>query len=402
MTAKLIKGTEIREKILAEIKEEVEKIKKERGAVPGLVTILVGENPASISYVTGKIKTAKELGFKEVQDNQPESISEKELLDLIEKYNKDDTIHGILVQLPLPKHINEKRVLNAAEKVAKEDTCVLVMGETGTGKEILARAIHNMSPRKGHSMIRVNCAALPATLIESELFGREKGAFTGAASKQVGRFEAANRSTIFLDEIGDLPMELQGKLLRVLQDNTFERLGSSETISVDVRVIAATNHNLAELVRDNKFRRDLYYRLNVFPITVPPLRERREDIPLMVWTFVEELSQSMGKSIKTIPKRAMDQLLGYYWPGNVRELKNLIERAMIMSNGTTLHIEKLEAEEITAGQDMRLVDMERNHINQVLESTGWRVSGKKGAARLLDLKVSTLRSRMKKLGIERP
>lgn len=295
-----------------------------------------------------------------------------------------------------------KKVLSAAEKVAKGDTCVLIMGETGTGKEILGRAIHNMSPRKRHTMIRVNCAALPATLIESELFGREKGAFTGAASKQIGRFEAANRSTIFLDEIGDLPMELQAKLLRVLQDNTFERLGSSETISVDVRVIAATNHDLAELVRDNKFRRDLYYRLNVFPITVPPLRERRVDIPLLVWAFVEELSQSMGKSIKNIPKRSMDRLLSYYWPGNVRELKNLIERAMIMSTGTTLHFERLEAEETSAVQDMRLQDIERNHIKQVLESTGWRISGMKGAARLLDVKVSTLRSRMKKLGIERP
>jgi PAS domain S-box-containing protein len=295
-----------------------------------------------------------------------------------------------------------KKVLNAAEKVAKEDTCVLIMGETGTGKEILARAIHNMSPRKGQSMIRVNCAALPATLIESELFGREKGAFTGAVSKQIGRFEAANRSTIFLDEIGDLPWELQAKLLRVLQDNTFERLGSSETISVNVRVIAATNHNLAELVRDSQFRRDLYYRLNVFPITVPPLRERREDIPLMVWAFVEEFSQSMGKSIKNIPKRTMDQLLNYYWPGNVRELKNVVERAMIMSPGTTLHVERLEAEEMTTVQHMRLEELERNHIKQVLESTGWRISGMKGAARLLDLKVSTLRSRMKKLGIERP
>jgi PAS domain S-box-containing protein len=295
-----------------------------------------------------------------------------------------------------------KKVLNAAEKVAKGDTCVLIMGETGTGKEILGRAIHNMSPRKSHSMIRVNCAALPATLIESELFGREKGAFTGAASKQIGRFEAANRSTIFLDEIGDLPMELQAKLLRVLQDNTFERLGSSETISVDVRVIAATNHNLSELVRDNKFRRDLFYRLNVFPITVPPLRERRVDIPLLVWAFVEELSQSMGKSIKNIPKKTMDRLLSYYWPGNVRELKNLIERAMIMSTGTTLHIERLEAEETTNFQEIRLQDIERNHIEQVLESTGWRISGMKGAARLLDIKVSTLRSRMKKLGIERP
>lgn len=295
-----------------------------------------------------------------------------------------------------------KKVLNAAEKVAKEDTCVLITGETGTGKEILARAIHNMSPRNGNTMVRVNCAALPATLIESELFGREKGAFTGAVSQQVGRFEAANGSTIFLDEIGDLPMELQAKLLRVLQDNTFERLGSSETISMDVRVIAATNQELAELVRDKKFRRDLYYRLNVFPIIVPPLRERREDIPLMVWAFVEEFSQSMGKSIKNIPKKTMELLRSYYWPGNVRELKNVIERAMILSAGSTLRIERLETDETASIDGMSMEDVEKNHILKVLENTGWRISGKKGAAQILDLKVSTLRSRMKKLGIKRP
>jgi len=295
-----------------------------------------------------------------------------------------------------------KKVLMAAERVAKENTCVIITGETGTGKEILARAIHNLSTRKGHSMIRVNCAALPGSLIESELFGREKGAFTGAASRQVGRFEAADNSTIFLDEIGDLPMELQAKLLRVLEDGTFERLGSSKSITVNARVIAATNHDLAELVKNDMFRRDLFYRLNVFPIVVPPLRERRKDIPLLVWAFVDEFSQSMGKSIKTIPKKIMEELQSYQWPGNVRELKNVIERGMIMSSGSTLRIDQQQAQDNPVNENMSLEDVEREHIKQVLRSTGWRVSGKNGAAKILGLKDSTLRSRMKKLSINRP
>jgi formate hydrogenlyase transcriptional activator len=295
-----------------------------------------------------------------------------------------------------------KKVLMAAERVSKENTCVLIAGETGTGKEILARAIHNLSPRNGRSMIRVNCAALPGSLIESELFGREKGAFTGAASRQVGRFEAADNSTIFLDEIGDLPMELQAKLLRVLEDGTFERLGSSKTVNVDVRVIAATNHDLAELVKNDMFRRDLYYRLNVFPIVVPPLRERREDIPLLVWAFVNEFSQSMGKSIKSIPKKIMKDIQDYHWSGNVRELRNVIERAMIMSVGSTLRIEKLQLDATAVDHSMNLEDVEKNHILRVLEGTGWRISGKNGASGILGLKDSTLRSRMKKLGIMRP
>jgi transcriptional regulator with GAF, ATPase, and Fis domain len=251
-------------------------------------------------------------------------------------------------------------------------------------------------------MIRVNCAALPGSLIESELFGREKGAFTGAASRQVGRFEAADNSTIFLDEIGDLPMELQAKLLRVLEDGTFERLGSSKPVTVDVRVIAATNHDLADLVKNGMFRRDLYYRLNVFPITVPPLRERIEDIPLLVWAFVNEFSQSMGKSIKNIPRKIMEDLQDYHWPGNVRELRNVVERAMIMSTGSTLGIEKLQLDATAVDHSMNLEDVERNHIIRVLERTGWRISGKNGASGILGLKVSTLRSRMKKLGIKRP
>jgi PAS domain S-box-containing protein len=294
-----------------------------------------------------------------------------------------------------------KRVLSTAEKVAKENTCVLIQGETGTGKELLARAIHNMSPRKGRSMMKVNCAALPATLIESELFGRERGAFTGAVSKQVGRFEVGNGSTIFLDEIGDLPMEIQAKLLRVLQDGTFERLGSPETVSVDVRIIAATNRDLAELVKEERFRKDLFYRLNVFPITLPPLRERREDIPLLVWAFVQEFCQSMGRSIKHIPKKTIELFQGYSWPGNIRELRNVIEKAMILTTGSTLLIDRLDTESISDIHRGTLEDIEREHILRVLESTGWRVGGKRGASRILDLKESTLRSRMLKLGIRR-
>ena len=253
-------------------------------------------------------------------------------------------------------------------------------------------------------MVTVNCAALPPSLIESELFGREKGAYTGAASRQQGRFETADNSTLFLDEIGDLPLELQAKLLRVLQDGKFERLGSSETVSVNVRVIAATNQDLAKLVREKKFRSDLYYRLNVFPISIPALRERKGDIPLLVWAFVKEFEQSMGKSITDIPKGSLDQLQAYGWPGNIRELRNTIERAMILSPGPILHIEDFEAAEPSAIHPgtAALDTLERNHILQILQSTGWRVSGKKGAAQLLGLKESTLRSKMIRLNINRP
>jgi len=294
-----------------------------------------------------------------------------------------------------------KRTLSRMEKVAQEDTCVLLLGETGTGKELMARAIHNMSDRRGHTMVKVNCAALPATLIENELFGREKGAFTGAMSKQIGRFEAANHSTIFLDEIGDMPMEIQTKLLRVLQDGYFERLGTSKSIKVDVRVVAATNQNLPKLIKENRFRSDLFYRLNVFPINIPSLRERLDDIPLLVWSFVKELSKTMGKSIKNIPKMDMDLLQSYTWPGNIRELRNAIERAMILSKDGILRIERLETTSDPEAKPLKLADLEKKHILDVLKTTKWRVSGKLGAADILGLNESTLRSRMKKIGIKR-
>jgi formate hydrogenlyase transcriptional activator len=295
-----------------------------------------------------------------------------------------------------------RRALNQAEKVAGQDTCVLILGETGTGKELMAHAIHEMSRRKTHSMVKVNCAALPATLIESELFGREKGAFTGALTRRIGRFEAAHKSTIFLDEIGDLPMELQAKLLRVLQEGHFERLGSTKTITVDVRVIAATNRHLEKMVREGSFRKDLFYRLNVFPITVPPLRERREDIALLVWSFVNGFAKSMGKLVTKIDKKDMRRLTEYAWPGNVRELKNVIERAMIMSVDTRLPLDGFESKDASLPLDSSLADVEKSHIKRVLMANGWRVSGPKGAAKVLGLKPTTLEARMKKLGIKRP
>jgi PAS domain S-box-containing protein len=291
--------------------------------------------------------------------------------------------------------------LNQAERVAKEQTTVLILGETGTGKELLARAIHRLSPRKARPLVKVNCAALPINLVESELFGREKGAFTGAMSRQIGRFETADGSTILLDEIGDLPLELQTKLLRVLQEGQFERLGSNKTISVDVRVIAATNRDLRKAVREGRFRKDLYYRLNIFPITVHPLRDRREDIPLLTWAFVKEYTQRMGKQISSIEKKGLDRLKTYSWPGNVRELKNVIERSMILNTGLTLRIAEFEPDVEATLLNLTLEEMERNHILKVLENTGWRVRGDNGAAGILGLKATTLESRMKKLGVQR-
>jgi PAS domain S-box-containing protein len=294
-----------------------------------------------------------------------------------------------------------KRVLVELEKVAGTEANVLLLGETGTGKELLATAIHNLSPRRNRPMVKVNCGALPATLVESELFGREKGAYTGALSRQVGRFELANHSTIFLDEVGDLPPEVQVKLLRVLQEGQLEHLGSPKSIHVNVRVIAATNRDLAQAVRAGRFREDLYYRLNVFPVTVPPLRERREDIPLLVWAFVEEFSRTLGKSVRAIAKESMEALQRYPWPGNVRELRNIIERAMITGTGPRLRVALPGAADSVAGKSLAMEDAEREHILHVLSLTGWRVRGKDGAADLLRVKPTTLESRMAKLGIQR-
>jgi len=293
-----------------------------------------------------------------------------------------------------------RSVLAQVEQVASRESTVLLLGDTGTGKELIAQRLHELSPRSGRPMVKVNCAALPATLMEAELFGREKGAYTGAVSREPGRFEVADGSTLFLDEVGELPLELQSKLLRVLQDGQFERVGSSRTRSVDVRIVAATNQNLAEAVRDGRFRQDLYYRLNVFPIQVPPLRDRREDVPLLVWAFVEELGHEMGVTIETISQRAMERLQQHPWPGNVRELRNVIERSMIVSRGRTLTLSLPEADEFVGGGALTLDEVQRRHIRKVLDLTGGKISGAGGAADILGLKPTTLRSRMQRLELD--
>jgi formate hydrogenlyase transcriptional activator len=292
------------------------------------------------------------------------------------------------------------------EQVAPQNATVLLLGETGTGKGVVARAIHARSARKDRPMITVNCTSLPANLIESELFGREKGAFTGANVRQMGRFELADGGTIFLDEIGEMPLELQSKLLRFIQDGEFERLGNPRTIKVNVRIIAASNRNLEEEIRSGRFREDLFYRLNVFPITIPPLRQRPEDIPLLVSHFIAKFNKKMGKKIASISKETMKALQEYSWPGNVRELESVIERAIITNQGTTLQVlDRFDTFRKVGGletQDVKaLADLEQDHILQVLKATGWRIEGKNGAALLLGLNPSTLRARMRKYGISR-
>jgi formate hydrogenlyase transcriptional activator len=295
-----------------------------------------------------------------------------------------------------------RRVLDQVQQVATTDSTVLLLGETGTGKELFATEIHKLSTRRGHSMVRVNCSAIPATLIESELFGREKGAFTGALSRQIGRFELADHSTIFLDEIGDLPPDVQVKLLRVLEERQIERLGSPREIRVDTRIIAATHRNLERRIVEGTFRDDLFYRLNVFPIVVPPLRDRVGDIPLLVWRFIDEFSKAFGKPIEAIPRENMTALQRYAWPGNIRELRNVVERAMILAKDTRLVI-NVPAPSLGVGkQSLRLVDVEKEHIRNVLESTGWRIRGSAGAADRLGLRPTTLETRMVKLGLSRP
>jgi formate hydrogenlyase transcriptional activator len=318
-------------------------------------------------------------------------------------------------------------VVDKARLVAATDSSVLILGETGAGKELIARAIHSSSPRKGHPLIKLNCAAVPTGLIESELFGHEKGAFTGAAEKRIGRFELANGGTLFLDEIGEVPAEMQVKLLRVLQEREFERLGGRETVRVDVRLITATNRDLRRAVAEGAFREDLYYRLSVFPLRVPPLRERPEDIPLLVHYFVNRHAARIGRRISRVPKTVMDRLVAYRWPGNVRELENVIERAVVLSPGADLEVpgeallapveranesdRKHQADEpqqepassvhSTADDSLKLQEIQRRHIVEVLRRTDWKIAGADGAARLLEVNPSTLRSRIKKLGIRR-
>jgi formate hydrogenlyase transcriptional activator len=316
-----------------------------------------------------------------------------------------------------------RKVLQQVEQVAGTDMTVLILGETGTGKELVARAVHERSERRERSLVKVNCSALPGELIESELFGHEKGAFTGATGRQVGRFELADGGTVFLDEVGDLPLKLQAKLLRVLQEGEFERLGSGKTIKVDVRVIAATNRNLAEAMQRGRFRLDLYYRLNVYPIQIPALRERREDIGLLAQTFLGEVSRRLGRVFDPIPGEVLEVLRRYEWPGNVRELQNVVERAAVVSSGRCLQLPEAwgSAEDwkfagkwptsaaetqkqhlLRSLEETSLDQVGKNYILRILEQTGWRVEGPKGAAAILGLNPSTLRSRMQKLGIRRP
>ncbi len=301
-----------------------------------------------------------------------------------------------------------RRVLKEVETVAPTGSTVLIRGETGTGKELIARALHELSPRRNRTFVKLNCAAIPTGLLESELFGHEKGAFTGAISQKVGRFELAHQGTLFLDEVGDIPPELQPKLLRVLQEQEFERLGSTKTIKVDVRLVAATNRDLARMVADGRFREDLYYRLNVFPVVLPPLRERPDDIPRLVRHFTQRFARRMGRRIETIPSAVMEALVRYPWPGNIRELQNVIERAVILSPGPSLQVPRGDLQPAAAqartpaAAPSTLADAEREHILGVLRETGWVLGGPEGAAARLGMKRTTLQSKMKKLGISRP
>jgi formate hydrogenlyase transcriptional activator len=298
-----------------------------------------------------------------------------------------------------------KAVLESIRIVAPVDSTVLIEGETGTGKELIARAIHNLGPRKGNAFVKVNCAAIPLGLLESELFGHERGAFTGAIAQKIGRFELAHKGTLFLDEVGDIPTELQPKLLRVLQEQEFERLGSTRTQRVDVRLVAATNASLGQLVAEKKFRSDLYYRLNVFPIVAPPLRERREDIPILIRHFANKHARRMGRKIESIPKETMDALSRYAWPGNIRELQNLMERAVLLSMGSSLRV---PLGELATGLDHSVVSrgnvleqVEREQIARALRESNWVIGGARGAAVRLGLKRTSLAYRMQKLGISR-
>ncbi len=296
-----------------------------------------------------------------------------------------------------------EQVLAQVDQVAPTDATVLLLGETGTGKELVATRIHELSARRAQAMVRVNCAAIPTTLIESELFGRERGAFTDAVTTQVGRFELADRSTIFLDEIGDLPADVQVKLLRVVEERSLNRVGSPKAIPVNVRIIAATHRDLEQRIAEQAFREDLFYRLNVFPIRVPPLRERSEDIPLLVWRFVAEYSKLFGKSVDRIPVASMRALQQYPWPGNIRELRNAVERAIILSTGPRLTIPVPVGGPAALGQrSVKLADVQKEHIRSVLESAGWRIRGMGGAAERLGLRPTTLETRMAKLGLIRP
>jgi formate hydrogenlyase transcriptional activator len=349
--------------------------------------------------VAGQVAIAVEnaLAFQEIGELKNKLAQEK--LYLEDEIRSEMNFEEIVGESPLLR-----AVLKQVETVAPTDSAVLIQGETGTGKELIARAIHNLSPRRDHTFVKVNCAAIPAGLLESELFGHERGAFTGAIAQRTGRFELAHRGTIFLDEVGDIPLELQPKLLRVLQEQEFERLGGARSIRVDVRLVAATNRNLEEMVAARTFRSDLYYRLRVFPLTMPALRERQDDIPTLMRYFVQKYARRMNRAIETIPSETLDLLVRYSWPGNIRELENLIERAVIVSPGPVLRVPlgdlKLPSEPVP-GEIVTLEAAEREHILKALEASNWVLAGPKGAAVRLGVKRTTLQSRMQKLGVAR-
>ncbi len=377
--------------MVRDVSERV-KARKELESLNQKLEQLVSERTAELSEANRKLKSALEEVECLKDRLHAENIYLQQEIKL--EHNFEDIItHSDLM----------KDALRKVEQVAATDATVLILGETGTGKELFARAVHHISNRQERPLVKVNCAALPANLIESELFGHEKGAFTGALARKTGRFELADGGTIFLDEIGDLPLELQAKLLRVLQEGEFERLGNSNTIRVDVRIIAATNRDLKKESEEGKFRQDLYYRLNVFPISVPPLRERKEDIPLLVHYFVKKYTARSGKSIEQVPAEVLRRLQSYSWPGNVRELENIIERAVIISTGDELQLGDWLEDRPTQNDlfSATLEEVERNHIINILKKTGWRVSGEKGAANILGMKAPTLVSRMRKLNIHR-
>lgn len=349
--------------------------------------LLVNERTADLNKALTKVEQLKD-------QLQAENVYLKE--EIKQSKNPDDIISQSKVF---------EKVLIKIRQVAPTNSTVLITGESGTGKELLARAVHNLSGRKNRPLIKLNCAALPASLIESELFGHEKGSFTGATAQKQGRFELADGGTIFLDEIGEMPLDLQPKLLRVLQEGEFERVGSTKTLKVNVRVIAATNRDLEKEIAAQRFREDLYYRLNVFPVFSIPLRERKEDIPLLVKHFCQKHGTEQGKSITQIPQKVIDKLSAYHWPGNIRELENVVERSIIMSPGNTLLLDDWSPGKPAAaakGNMMTMEECEREHILFVLEKTHWKVSGKNGAAQILDMIPTTLDSRMRKLGIKRP
>jgi formate hydrogenlyase transcriptional activator len=350
--------------------------------------------------VAGQVAIAVEnaVAFQEIAELRNKLAQEK--LYLEDEIRSEMNFEEIVGESPLLR-----AVLKQVETVAPTDSAVLIQGETGTGKELIARAIHNLSPRREHTFVKVNCAAIPAGLLESELFGHERGAFTGAIAQRMGRFELAHHGTIFLDEVGDIPLELQPKLLRVLQEQEFERLGSVRSIRVDVRLVAATNRDLDEMVAARTFRSDLYYRLRVFPLVMPPLRERQEDIPTLVRYFVQKHARRMNRTVETIPSETLDLLVRYSWPGNIRELENLIERAVIVSPGPVLRVPLSELKlpsEPAAGEMLTLEAAQREHVLKALEATNWVLAGPSGAAAKLGMKRTTLQSRMQKLGLTRP